>query len=71
MFNVPASEVPAFVDAMEQARHKEAFEKIVERWGVRRSHPLFWTYFHDLDRYIQETEPQEAGVLDMNRYENL
>jgi len=71
MFNVPANEVTAFVDAMERARHKEAFEKVVERWGVRRSHPLFWTYFHDLDRYIQETEPREAGVLDMNRYENL
>ena len=72
IFNVPASEVSAFVDAMEQARNdKPAFDRIVQRWGVRRSHPLFWTYFHDLDRYIQETEPQEAGVLDMNRYENL
>jgi hypothetical protein len=72
MFNIPANEVDAFVDAMEHARDdKVAFEKIVQRWGVRRSHPLFWTYFHDLSRYIQETEPQEAGVLDMNRYENL
>lgn len=72
IFNIPANEVSAFVDAMEQAHeHKEAFEKIVERWGVRRSNPLFWTYFHDLDHYIQETEPAEAGVLDMNRYENL
>lgn len=71
MFNVPAGEVPAFVEAMQQARHQAEFEKIVERWGVRRSHPLFWTYFHDLDRYIRETEPREAGVLDMNRYENL
>lgn len=72
MFNVPADEVSAFVDALEAAHeHKAAFEKIVERWGVRRSHPLFWTYFHDLDRYLEETDPREAGVLDMNRYENL
>jgi len=72
IFNIPANEVSAFVDAMEQAHeHKAAFDKIVERWGVRRSNPLFWTYFHDLDHYIQETEPAEAGVLDMNRYENL
>ena len=72
MFNIPASEVSAFVDAMETARDdKRAFEQIVQRWGVRRSHPLFWTYFHDLTRYIQETDPAEAGVLDMNRYENL
>ena len=42
-----------------------------QRWGVRRSHPQFWYYFHDLARYIEETEPLETGVLDMNRYQNL
>jgi hypothetical protein len=71
MFNIPAVEVPEFVDAMAQARDAEAFDRIVQRWGIRRSHPQFWNFFHDLTRYIQETEPAEAGVLDMNRYENL
>lgn len=71
IFNIPAGQVPAFVDAMENAQDAPAFERIVERWGIRRSHPQFWDYFHDLDRYIQETEPLEAGVLDMNRYQNL
>jgi len=71
MFNVPSSDIPAFVQALQQTRNQAEFEKIVERWGIRRSHPLFWTYFHDLERYIQETTPLEAGVLDMNRYENL
>ncbi|MGP5238483.1 hypothetical protein ACTXM1_19775, partial [Pseudomonas helleri] len=27
--------------------------------------------FHDIGEYINETDPVEAGVLDMNRYENL
>lgn len=71
MFNVSSSDISAFVQAMQQVRHQVEFEAIVERWGVRRSHPLFWSYFHDLNRYIQETTPLEAGVLDMNRYENL
>lgn len=71
MFNIPAAEVPDFVDAMENAKDAERFEKIVERWGIRRSHPQFWQYFHDLSRYIHETDPVEEGVLDMNRYENL
>ena len=71
MFNVLAADVPAFVAAMEQARDGAAFERIVQRWGIRRSHPQFWRYFHDLNDYIKETEPVEAGVLDMNRYENL
>ncbi|UST71626.1 fatty acid cis/trans isomerase [Pseudomonas moraviensis] len=71
MFNVPAAQVPAFVDAMENARDANRFEKIVERWGIRRSHPQFWEYFHDLSQYIHQTDPVEEGVLDMNRYENL
>lgn len=71
MFNIPAREVPAFVAAMENAKDADHFEKVVERWGIRRSHPQFWQYFHDLSRYIHETEPVEEGVLDMNRYENL
>ncbi|ANF85832.1 Peptidyl-prolyl cis-trans isomerase [Pseudomonas antarctica] len=71
IFNIPAQEVPGFVLAMESARDAQQFEKIVDRWGVRRSHPLFWQYFHDLSRYVLETTPVEAGVLDMNRYENL
>ncbi|MCQ4326111.1 peptidylprolyl isomerase [Stutzerimonas stutzeri] len=71
IFNLPAAEVPAFVAALERVKEGEDFERIVERWGVRRSHPRFWDYFNDLARYLEETDPLEAGVLDMNRYENL
>jgi hypothetical protein len=71
MFGLTAQEVPEFVRSMELASHDQAFGKIVERWGIRRSHPEFWGYFHDMSAYIRETEPIEAGVLDMNRYENL
>jgi hypothetical protein len=71
MFNIPAQEVPEFVAEMERAKDAKRFEKIVDRWGIRRSHPLFWQYFHDLSQYIRETTPVEEGVLDMNRYENL
>lgn len=72
IFNIPASDVPEWVEDMEAARDDPAkFERIVMRWGVRRSHPQFWQYFHDLNTFIEETDPLEAGVLDMNRYENL
>lgn len=71
IFSLAAEEVPAFVSALEQARDAVAFERVVERWGIRRTHPGFWWHFHDLSAYIRETEPIEAGVLDMNRYQNL
>ena len=71
IFNIPVAQVAAFVAALEQARTEQAFDQVVQRWGIRRTHPRFWHYFHDMTRYIQQTEPLEAGVLDMNRYENL
>ena len=71
MFSMPAAQVSDFVAAMEQARDAGAFERIVERWGIRRTHPQFWQYFHDLTAHIREHDPLEAGVLDMNRYQNL
>ncbi|VXB73825.1 cis/trans isomerase [Pseudomonas sp. 8BK] len=71
IFNVRVEQAAEFVTALEQARDAAAFEKVVERWGIRRTHPEFWRYFHDMSAYIQQTEPLEAGVLDMNRYENL
>ncbi|WP_422595325.1 fatty acid cis/trans isomerase [Pseudomonas sp.] len=71
IFNLPAAQVSEFVSAMQQAKDANAFEQIAERWGIRRSHPQFWRYFHDLSSYIRETEPVEEGVLDMNRYQNL
>jgi len=72
MFDIPTGQVAQFVEAMQAARDDhERFERIVERWGIRRSHPRFWEYFHDLSRYIEQTDPLEAGVLDMNRYQNL
>lgn len=72
MFNVKTEDVPEFVEDLEAARDDQGkFERIVQRWGIRRSHPQFWRYFHDLSSYIKETQPIETGVLDMNRYENL
>ena len=71
ILNVTAEQVPELVAALQQVKEPQAFEQVTQRWGIRRSHPQFWQYFHDLSSYIRETEPVEAGVLDMNRYENL
>jgi hypothetical protein len=71
IFSLTAQEVPEFVRSMELVGDAQAFDRLVGRWGIRRSHPEFWRYFHDLSAYIRETEPVEAGVLDMHRYENL
>ena len=71
IFNVKAEDVAIFVRALELVNDQAAFRKVVEHWGIRRTHPQFWQYFHDLSEHIREREPLQSGVLDMNRYENL
>ena len=71
LFSLREGEVNAFTASLEQVRSAADFEHVVRRWGVRRTDPRFWALFHDLTAHIGEHEPVEAGVLDMNRYQNL
>ncbi|MDB5969545.1 MAG: cis/trans isomerase [Hydrocarboniphaga sp.] len=71
IFDVPAEELGAFVDAMQAVKQDEDLSAVVDHWGIRRTHPDFWAIFHDFTSYQREQDPLEAGILDMNRYENL
>ena len=71
IFNIPANEVKQFVLQATAVKTRAEFTQLTERWGIRRTHPDFWFYFHDLAQQIKEDQPREFGLLDMNRYENL
>lgn len=72
MFNVDVDEIEEFVETLLKVGDERMLtDTVVERWGVRRTHPEFWELFHDLTDYLEERTPKEAGVMDMSRYENL
>jgi hypothetical protein len=71
IFSLQAAELPEFVEQMQHLHSQAEFDAVVERWGIRRTHPQFWEHFHDLSDHIAESQPLQRGVLDMNRYENL
>ncbi|ART79042.1 fatty acid cis/trans isomerase [Oceanisphaera avium] len=71
IFNVKQSELADFISALTSMTDEQEIHKVADRYGIRRTHPNFWFYFHDMHTFMQETAPIEAGILDMNRYENL
>lgn len=71
MFDVPASQVTEFSDRLQAARNEEDVTRIIETWGIRRTHPRFWEVLHDITAWHREQDPQQAGIFDINRYENL
>jgi len=71
IFDVPAAQVEHFVSLLGRAEEDEKFERIVTSWGVRRTHPQFWATLHDFTAWQREHQPLQAGVFDVNRFENL
>jgi hypothetical protein len=47
------------------------FEKLVDRWGVRRTSPKFWSMADWNHRDTRKRSPTEAGLFDFGRYTNL
>jgi hypothetical protein len=48
----------------------EAYDALIEKYGIRRSNPRFWQYadwFLDKNRH---DNPVYAGVFDLDRYQN-
>jgi len=73
MFDVPASQLGLFTERLRglKAEEPKEFERLVDLWGVRRTHPQFWDVLHDITRWHREHQPLQAGVFDINRYTNL
>lgn len=70
-FDIAVTEIPDFSDRMLAVRNAADLEKVVARWGVRRTHPRFWEIFGDFTAWQSEADPREAGILDLSRWENL
>ena len=71
MFNIEQGALTDFVRQMNAVEDEKTFTLLVDQYGVRRTHPQFWHYFHAMTRYMETHEPTQAAVLDMNRYQNL
>lgn len=71
MFDVPAAQVGEFVAKLSKAGKIKDFEQIVETWGIRRTHPQFWEILHDITAWQKQQQPLQAGIFDINRYENF
>ena len=71
IFDVPIADIEAFATTLAAVTDAAQLEGVVQTWGVRRTRPDFWTVFHDLTRYGEQTDPIEAGLFDLGRYENL
>lgn len=69
-FQINERELPAFAGAIAELSSASDYTALVERFGVRRTAPWFWKLSDSLNAEYRAEHPVEAGLFDLNRYEN-
>ena len=70
LFTVDSARLPAFVDAVQRLDGEEALTRLIDRFGVRRTDPRFWSVSDTIHARQKATRPLEFGILDYSRLEN-
>lgn len=71
MFNVPLGELEDFTATLHGVTDAGEFERVVDRWGLRRTHPQIWENFQWFVDSMRLAHPLEAGVYDLSRYKKV
>ena len=70
-FQLRDQNVENFVRAIISMRSETDYANLVTLYGVRRTNvPLFWPLSDRLNAQYKANQPIEAGLFDLNRYEN-
>ena len=69
-FQVAEQELGRFADALRALESDADYTALVARYGVRRTAPWFWKLSDDINANYRAAYPAEAGLFDLNRYQN-
>lgn len=69
-YRLSRKDLPEFTRRVAQLGSEADYRALVERFGVRRTSRDFWALSDTLNADYRRSEPIEAGILDLNRYEN-
>ena len=69
-FKVRQADLPRFVDAVSRLADEPGFADLMDRYGIRRSDPGFWTHSDMIFGQVESLDYPDRGVLDYSRIEN-
>jgi len=69
-FQVPDEQLADFAAAIEDLHSGADYAALVSLYGIRRTDPRFWSVSDRMHARYEEDFPGEAGLFDLNRYEN-
>lgn len=70
-FSVDFKDIDAFTKQCAAIRNHNDYEKFVDRFGIRRTNPVFWETADWFQNQSTKERPVRSGLFDLNRYQNL
>jgi hypothetical protein len=67
-FVAPEAEIDAFSSAVAQIKSAADYERLVDRFGVRRSNDKFWSVYDEINSSHLASDPVRSGTLDLTSY---
>jgi Fatty acid cis/trans isomerase (CTI) len=67
-FVVPEATIDVFSDAVVCLKSPADYERLVDRFGVRRSDEKFWSIYDEINATHLASDPVRSGILDLTRY---
>ncbi|MGR5062920.1 fatty acid cis/trans isomerase [Photobacterium sp. DNB22_13_2] len=69
-WHVKEAELSSAANQISTIQTEEDYRAFLDKYGVRRTNPDFWSFSDKLNEINQRMFPVEAGLLDYNRIEN-
>ncbi|MDF1584500.1 MAG: fatty acid cis/trans isomerase [Methyloprofundus sp.] len=70
-FSVAEQDLDKFISALSNAQSKESQTDFYAQFGIRRNNPKIWETLDWFNTEHKKLRGLEAGLFDMNRYQNL
>jgi hypothetical protein len=67
-FAVPEAEIEMFSTAVAGLKSETDYERLVDRFGIRRSNEKFWAVYDAIDATHLTSDPVRSGTLDLTHY---
>ncbi len=67
-FIVDASDLPDFLDILDNYDGSEPYIQRLEKYGVNRAEDNFWEVYDWFQEEFNKSDKQRAGLADLNRY---
>ncbi len=70
-FSVSQPQLAGFIDQLKRSSTATDADLFYGLYGIRRTNPKIWQHYDWFTKKYRDEQPENSGLFDMNRYENL